>query len=66
MSIIVGLPSHRELAVRFLSEAIQHVSSYAEFELLLEIAFALANDHGREYERLWLQHLSLSVVSIYI
>ena len=34
--------------MRFLADAIQHVSSYAEFELLLEIAFALANDHGRK------------------
>jgi hypothetical protein len=44
--LILALRSHRELAVRLLSEAIQHVTSYAEFELLLEIAFALANDHG--------------------
>ena len=37
----------RELAVRCIYESTQVVSSYTDFELLLEIAFALSNDHGK-------------------
>lgn len=32
--------------MRLISEALQTVTTYAQFELVLEIAFALANDHG--------------------
>lgn len=37
----------RELAVRCIYESTQVVTSYTDFELLLEIAFALSNDHGK-------------------
>ena len=36
----------RDLANRVIPEALQTVNNLGQFELLLEIAFALANDHG--------------------
>ena len=36
----------RDLANRIVPEALQTVDNLGQFELLLEIAFALANDHG--------------------
>jgi len=34
--------------VRYIYESAQMPMTYAEFELLLEITFALANDHGEQ------------------
>ncbi len=36
----------RDMANRIVPEALQTVENLGQFELLLEIAFALANDHG--------------------
>ena len=44
---LIPLSPPRELAVRCIYESTQVVTSYTDFELLLEIAFALANDHGK-------------------
>ena len=38
--------SDRDMANRVVPEALQTVDNLGQFELLLEIAFALANDHG--------------------
>lgn len=37
----------RDMANRIVPEALQTVENLGQFELLLEIAFALANDHGK-------------------
>ena len=41
--------SPRELAVRYIIEAIHTISTYAEYELLVEITFAMANDIGKSH-----------------
>ena len=40
----------RDMANRIVPEALQSVENLGQFELLLEIAFALANDHGELQE----------------
>ena len=37
----------REAAVRTIIDASQYVTSYSEFELILEIVYALSSDHGK-------------------
>ncbi len=38
--------AYREQAVHYITETAQSISNFAEFELLLETALALAQDHG--------------------
>lgn len=45
----------RDMANRVVPEALQTVDNLGQFELLLEIAFALANDHGEYPNALFLE-----------
>lgn len=47
LSSRLPFPSSRDLAIRYIAEAAPTVTNYGEFDLLLEIAFSLANDHGK-------------------
>ena len=37
----------REIAVRTIADAAYYVTSYSEFELIIDIACALGSDHGQ-------------------
>ena len=43
---IVWLPPYRDIALRIIPDAVQCVSNFAEFDLLLDVVFALASDYG--------------------
>ena len=44
-----ALPPCRDIALRIIPDAVQCVSSFAEFDLLLDVVFALASDYGRNH-----------------
>ena len=42
-------PLYREMAVRYIPDALEAATSYSEYQLILEISMTLANDHGEPY-----------------
>ena len=40
---------YREMAVRYIPDALEAATSYSEYQLILEISMTLANDHGEPY-----------------
>ena len=47
--------THRDIALRIIPDAVQSITNFADFDLLLDIVFALAADYG----------MSLSTLSVH-
>ena len=53
------------MAVRTIADAAYYVTSYSEFEVIIDIACALGSDHGQRFMPYW-QASSLVVSSILV